>query len=118
EGADGVRGQALLHDLHPVHHRRARSTDAAAPLAGRGEPMKEAFVRFSRLQGAQHVAVMILFIVLALTGFPQKFSDAAWARGALGLMGGVELARALHRFAGIAFTLLAAAHVGTSIVLI
>jgi formate dehydrogenase gamma subunit len=80
--------------------------------------MKETFVRFSRRQRAEHVAVMILFIVLALTGFPQKFSDAAWARGALGLMGGVELARALHRFAGIAFTLLAAAHVGTSIVLI
>jgi formate dehydrogenase gamma subunit len=80
--------------------------------------MKETFVRFSRRQRVEHVSVMILFIVLALTGFPQKFSDAAWARGALALMGGVELARALHRFAGIAFTLLAAVHVGTSIVLV
>ena len=80
--------------------------------------MKETFVRFSRRQRAEHVLVMSLFIVLAATGFPQKFSDAAWARGALALMGGVELARAFHRFAGIAFTLLAAVHIGTSIVLV
>ncbi len=80
--------------------------------------MKETFVRFSPRQRAEHVLVMSLFIVLALTGFPQKFSDAAWARGALALMGGVERARALHRFAGIAFTLLAAVHIGTSIVLV
>jgi formate dehydrogenase gamma subunit len=80
--------------------------------------MKETFVRFSRRQRAEHALVMSLFIVLAATGFPQKFSDAAWARGALALMGGVEPVRALHRFAGIAFALLAAIHIGTSIVLV
>jgi formate dehydrogenase gamma subunit len=80
--------------------------------------MRESFVRFSLRQRVEHTLVMSLFIVLAVTGFPQKFSDAAWARGTLRLMGGVEIARALHRFAGIGFALLAAVHLGTAIVLV
>jgi formate dehydrogenase subunit gamma len=80
--------------------------------------MKETFVRFSRRQRVEHTLVMSLFIILAVTGFPQKFSDAAWARGVLRLMGGVEVARALHRFAGIAFAVLAVAHLGLAIVLV
>jgi formate dehydrogenase subunit gamma len=80
--------------------------------------MKDSFVRFSRRQRAEHVLVMSLFIVLAATGFPQKFSDAGWARGTLSLMGGVEIARAVHRFAGIAFAILAVVHIGTAVVLV
>jgi formate dehydrogenase gamma subunit len=80
--------------------------------------MKDTFVRFSRRQRIEHSLVMSLFIILAVTGFPQKFSDAGWARGTLALMGGVEIARALHRFAGIAFALLTAIHMGTAITLV
>jgi formate dehydrogenase subunit gamma len=80
--------------------------------------MKETFVRFSRRQRVEHSLVMSLFIILAVTGFPQKFSDAGWARGTLALMGGVEIARAIHRFAGIAFALLSAIHMGTAVVLV
>ncbi len=80
--------------------------------------MKDMFVRFSRRQRIEHSLVMSLFIILAVTGFPQKFSDAGWARGTLALMGGVEAARALHRFAGIAFALLAAVHMGTAVTLV
>jgi formate dehydrogenase gamma subunit len=80
--------------------------------------MKETFVRFSKRQRAEHSLVMTLFIVLAATGFPQKFSDAGWARGVVALMGGIEVARAIHRFAGIAFALLAVVHIGTAVVLV
>jgi formate dehydrogenase gamma subunit len=80
--------------------------------------MKDTFVRFSLRQRAEHSLVMTLFIVLAATGFPQKFSDSGWARGALALMGGVEIARALHRFAGIAFALLAVVHMGTAVAVV
>ena len=80
--------------------------------------MKETFVRFSLRQRVEHTLVMSLFIILAVTGFPQKFSDAGWARGVLRLMGGVEIARGLHRFAGIAFAMLAVGHLGTAIVLV
>ena len=80
--------------------------------------MKETFVRFTRRQRVEHVLVMSLFLALAVTGFPQKFSDSGWARGILALMGGVEIARAIHRFAGIAFAVLAVVHIGTAIVLV
>jgi len=80
--------------------------------------MSASFVRFSLRQRVEHVLVMTLFTVLAVTGFPQKFSDAGWARGLIGLMGGVEVARALHRFAGMAFALLAFVHIATSIALV
>ena len=80
--------------------------------------MKDTFVRFTLRQRVEHSLVMTLFTLLAATGFPQKFSDAGWARGTLRLMGGVEIARSLHRFAGIAFALLAAVHIGTAVVLV
>ena len=80
--------------------------------------MKDSFVRFSLRQRIEHSLVMSLFIALAVTGFPQKFSDASWARVALSWMGGVEIARAIHRVAGLAFALLCVAHIGTSIVLV
>jgi formate dehydrogenase subunit gamma len=80
--------------------------------------MKDMFVRFSRRQRIEHSLVMSIFIILAVTGFPQKFSDVGWARGTLALMGGVENARALHRFAGIAFALLAAFHMGAAVTLV
>jgi formate dehydrogenase gamma subunit len=80
--------------------------------------MSQTFVRFSRRQRLEHVAVMALFLVLALTGFPQKFSDTGWARLLVRAMGGVETARWLHRAAGILFSVLAVVHVGTAVALV
>jgi cytochrome b subunit of formate dehydrogenase len=52
--------------------------------------MKDTFVRFSARQRIEHFSVMFLFIALAVTGFPQKFSDAGWAQWMVHAMGGVE----------------------------
>jgi len=71
----------------------------------------QAVVRFSALQRAEHFAVMLIFIVLAVTGFPQKFFDYRWAQVTIGWLGGVDTARWFHRAAGIAFGALLAAHV-------
>jgi len=67
--------------------------------------------RFSTLERAEHIAVMALFVVLALTGFPQKFYDHRWAQLLTGWLGGVDTARWFHRAAGLAFGALLAAHV-------
>jgi formate dehydrogenase subunit gamma len=80
--------------------------------------MSPFFVRFSSRQRVEHLLVMLLFIVLAITGFPQKFSDAAWARWLVDAMGGIEVARALHRGAGIAFAVLTFVHLGVAAVLV
>jgi cytochrome b subunit of formate dehydrogenase len=76
--------------------------------------MKEStrtFVRFGPLQRFEHAAVMLLFVVLAVTGFPQKFFDHRWAQVLTGWLGGVDTARWFHRAAGIGFALLLAAHI-------
>lgn len=78
-------------------------------------PGPDDVVRFSPRQRLEHAAVMVLFTVLALTGFPQKFSDAAWARGLVAAMGGIESTRWLHRAAGILFAVLAVFHLGVAI---
>ena len=67
-------------------------------------------VRFSRLQRIEHLLVMLLFVALALTGFPQKYFDATWARPVVEGLGGIERTRWIHRAAGLAFAALAAFH--------
>jgi formate dehydrogenase subunit gamma len=74
--------------------------------------MKTEFVRFSPIQRIEHVAVMSLFTVLAITGLPQKFYDHGWAQTMMGWLGGVDLARGWHRAAGIAFSVLVVVHIG------
>ena len=63
--------------------------------------MKPAHVRFSPLERFEHFAVMAIFVVLALTGFPQKFYDHRWAQVLIGWLGGVDTARWFHRAAGM-----------------
>ena len=70
------------------------------------------FVRFTPRQRTEHFAGMILFVVLAATGLPQKFADQLWAQTAIEWMGGVVAARTAHRAAGFAFAFLTAFHLG------
>jgi cytochrome b subunit of formate dehydrogenase len=71
----------------------------------------KAFTRFSTLERTEHVAVMALFVLLALTGFPQKFYDHRWAQLLTGMLGGVDTARWFHRAAGVTFGALLVAHI-------
>jgi formate dehydrogenase subunit gamma len=73
--------------------------------------MTQPMVRFSFLQRAEHFGVMSVFLVLAITGFPQKFYDHRWAQVLTGWLGGVDTARWFHRAAGLAFATLLTAHV-------
>jgi cytochrome b subunit of formate dehydrogenase len=72
--------------------------------------MTREFVRFSLRHRVEHVAVMVLFTVLAVTGLPQKFFDNGLAAWLLDAVGGVDRARAWHRAAGLLFAALAIAH--------
>ncbi len=70
----------------------------------------DSVVRFSLVQRAEHVAVMLLFAVLSVTGLPQKFFDHRWAQVLIGWLGGVDVARWFHRVAGVMFAVLVVAH--------
>jgi formate dehydrogenase subunit gamma len=74
-------------------------------------PSSHTVVRFDPIQRFEHATVMTLFTVLALTGIPQKFFDHGWARTLTGWLGGVDTARAVHRGAGILFSLVVVVHV-------
>jgi len=73
--------------------------------------MRGSVVRFSGYERFEHFAVMSLFTVLSITGFPQKFYDQRWAQALVGWLGGVDTARWFHRAAGTLFTALVVVHV-------
>lgn len=74
--------------------------------------MSDYFVRFSPRERAEHLAIMVLFTILSVTGLPQKFSDARLSVWILTLLGGVDMARSFHRAAGLTFSALALWHLG------
>ena len=73
---------------------------------------EEYVIRFSMRQRFEHLLIMVLFIVLALTGFPQKFYDAVWAQWLIPHLGGIDRVRWLHRLSGMLFALVALLHLG------
>ncbi len=69
-------------------------------------------IRFSVRQRVEHLLIMVLFLILALTGLPQKFFEAGWAQGLILQLGGIDRVRWFHRTAGLLFTLVAIEHLG------
>lgn len=67
-------------------------------------------MRFSRRQRVEHLAVMLLFVLLSLTGFPQKFYASGWAISLADAVGGPATLRLVHRAAGLALGALTASH--------
>ena len=57
-------------------------------------------VRFDLWQRLQHIVLIVGFMGLVLTGFPQKYSAEDWAKGVTLIFGGVERMRFLHHFLG------------------
>jgi formate dehydrogenase subunit gamma len=68
--------------------------------------------RFSPIRRFEHHLVALGFIMLILTGLPQKFHGpvSAWI---LGVLGGLDTARFIHRFFGLVFVFHALAHLGS-----
>jgi formate dehydrogenase gamma subunit len=78
--------------------------------------MSDDITRFSPRERIEHVSVMVLFIVLALTGLPQKYFESSTAVWIITTFGGINAVRLLHRIAGLLFTALVVIHL-TSVVL-
>jgi cytochrome b subunit of formate dehydrogenase len=65
--------------------------------------------RFTSIQRAQHVLLILSFTLLAVTGLPQKFAGDPWAETMIAWMGGVENVRLLHHYAAIVLILVSIA---------
>jgi cytochrome b subunit of formate dehydrogenase len=74
----------------------------AAGIAGRREAAAdEQVVRFDAHQRIQHFLMMSSFIILALTGLPQKFPELGVSQWWVSSLGGLETMRWIHRGAGL-----------------
>ena len=72
-------------------------------------------VRFSKKQRLEHLVVMTTFVLLALTGFPQKFYEAGASRFLVKIFGGLDGARLVHRVSGFLFAALTFFHLSAAI---
>jgi len=80
------------------HHQRA----AVGSLVSHEASEREQYiVRFDAHQRLQHVLMMSTFIVLVLTGLPQKFSELSVSQSWVSFLGGLETVRTIHRVAGL-----------------
>jgi len=77
--------------------------------------MTDYAVRFSKKQRIEHFVVMTTFVLLALTGFPQKFYEAGAARFLVKIFGGLDGARLVHRISGFLFAALTFFHLSAAI---
>ncbi|HET7528542.1 MAG TPA: hypothetical protein VFK10_21560 [Burkholderiaceae bacterium] len=69
--------------------------------------------RFSGMQIAVHIVIVVSFLLLAATGLPLKYAEAPWAPRLMALFGGVEAAGVLHRLAAVVTFGYFAWHLGT-----
>ena len=74
---------------------------------------KDDIIRFGPRDRIEHLLVMLLFFLLALTGLPQKFHDAAISKTIVDALGGIAQVRFLHRAAGVLFAIMTLIHLVT-----
>jgi formate dehydrogenase subunit gamma len=77
-----------------------------------GISLPDKIVRFSALQRIEHLLVMIFFIILVITGLPQRYFEAPWAAWIITRLGGIDMTRFIHRMFGILFAILVVWHLG------
>jgi len=75
----------------------------------------EYIVRFSFWTRFQHAMVILLFGVLLVTGMPQKWPALEASQWTVDALGGIFVARWLHRAAGIVFAALVVVHLTVAI---
>ncbi len=71
---------------------------------------QETYRRFGISQRIQHWVMFLSFTALATTGLPQRYAQSAWANALIGIAGGIETVRIIHRGAAIIFILVTLFH--------
>ena len=71
---------------------------------------KENITRFDVHQIIQHAGMMVSFILLVVTGLPQKFNGLVISQWWVGAWGGIEVIRSVHRFSAWVIILVCVYH--------
>ena len=83
---------------------------------GKDAPHVAMVPRFSRRERSEHLLSALSFTLLCVTGLPQTAPTNAFAHWMIGLFGGIEPTRFIHRVAGFLFVGLFLMHVARAIV--
>jgi len=75
---------------------------------------EEEVKRFSVYRIVEHAVLIVLFIVLACTGLPQKFYVVGVSQSIIILLGGIDNLRLIHHIAGGLFGALAVQHIAVN----
>jgi cytochrome b subunit of formate dehydrogenase len=101
-----------------LHARRYAVARAGAPTAGSGPGVTSGsgrIRRFSAARVAEHLVLILLVLLLGATGLAQKFHQAGASQWLIAMIGGVEIARRIHHYAGAALAVLLLLHIATAI---
>jgi formate dehydrogenase gamma subunit len=65
-------------------------------------PLRQQYYkRFGPAERMEHMALLVSFTMLAVTGLPQRYSEYQIAKDFINVLGGIESVRILHRFFAI-----------------
>jgi cytochrome b subunit of formate dehydrogenase len=121
------RQQSEIQEL--IEPAAADSTETAADVAHLSaetappEPPREAetkterpeqYPRFRLAARIEHAILMTSFTILTVTGIPQMYAWADWAKWFIDFMGGIETVRIIHRTSAIVLILGTVYHLFTS----
>ena len=105
--------------LHVVLHARRHvvGRTAAAKAGGKTVAARDArrIRRFTVARIAEHLVLILLIVLLAATGLAQKLHHVAASQWLFSMMGGVEIARRIHHYAGAALAVLLLFHIATAV---
>jgi len=99
---------ARQHVVGPTAAAKAGGETGAARGASR-------IRRFTAARIVEHLVLILLVAVLAATGLAQKLHELAASQWLLSLVGGVEIARRIHHYAGAALAALLLLHIATAV---
>jgi len=101
--------------LHVVLHARRHVVGRTTAAKAGGDTAATARIRrFPLARIAEHLVLILLVAVLAATGLAQKLHQLAASQWLFSLVGGVEIARRIHHYAGAALAVLLLLHIVTA----
>lgn len=112
----------ILFHLRDQRRRGARALEALGVTNGKGkkrpkevrEPVR--IIRFSLTERGEHLAAIVLFTLLVVTGLPQTGPTSALGNWFVDLWGGIASTRLIHRAAGLSFVAVLVLHVGRGVI--
>ena len=92
----------LFSQAAGTHHRHDEGMERLTRSVLEHPEGRRRLTRFTVSQRIQHWVLAVLFASLAVTGFPLKFADQNWARSVIQHLGGLDNARLIHHWGGLA----------------